>query len=125
MKKITKKKTIKKKSVKKVVVKKKSVKKIVKKIAKKIQPKLTIKPKKEKIIGKVTHYFSNIKVAVIKAKDAIKVGDEIHIKGGEIDFKQIVSSIQINHQAVKSAKKGQEFGMKTKKKVREGYVIYK
>ncbi len=82
--------------------------------------------KKEKPIGEVLHYFNNIKVAVIKFKEPIKVGETIKIIGGEnTDFKQKITSMQINHKKVVFIKKGQEVGMKLKEKVREGYKIFK
>jgi len=82
--------------------------------------------KKEKPIGEIKHYFNNIKVAVIKFKEPIKVGDTIRIKGGEeTDFKQKIASMQANHQKVALVKKGQEIGLKVKEKVREGYKVYK
>jgi len=33
--------------------------------------------------------------------------------------------MQIEHQTIKKAKKGQEVGIKTKEKVRDGYKVYK
>lgn len=82
--------------------------------------------KVKKAIGKITHYFSNIKVAVIKLSSPLKVGQEIRITGGqETDFEQKVGSMQIDHKEVKSAKKGASVGMKVKEKVREGYYVYK
>ena len=82
--------------------------------------------KAEKLIGKVTHYFSNIEVAVINLSSALKEGDDIRITGGEnTDFTQTVGSMQIDHEKVKSAKKGDSVGMKVDEKVREGYQVYK
>lgn len=82
--------------------------------------------KEEKPIGKITHYFSNIGVAVIDLENTLKEGDEIRITGGEnTDFTQTVGSMQIEHEEVKSAKKGDSVGMKVKEKVREGYNVYK
>jgi GTPase len=92
---------------------------IKKKLIKKIKT-------KEKLIGKITHYFSEIKVVVIKLKDTLKEGDEIRIVGGDdTDFNQKVQSMQIDHEKVKSAKKGKSIGLKIKKKAREGYLVYK
>jgi len=80
----------------------------------------------EKLVGKVTHFFSNIDVAVINLSGSLKEGDEIRIMGGEnTDFNQTVDSIQVDHKEVKSAKKGDEVGLKVKEKVREGYNVYK
>ena len=52
-------------------------------------------------VGKVTHYFTKISVAVIEVTDgSIKVGDKLHIKGHTTDFTQKVHSMQIEHEKV-------------------------
>jgi translation elongation factor EF-1alpha len=86
-----------------------------------------VKSKEEgKLIGKITHYFSNIEVAVIDLSSTLKEGDTIRITGGEnTDFTQEVDSMQIEHEKVKSAKKGDSVGMKVSEKVHEGYKVYK
>ncbi len=76
-------------------------------------------------IGKITHYFNKIGVAVVEVKDKIKVGDKIHIKGHTTDFTQIVKSMQINHKDVKEAKPGDSIGLKVEDRVREGDLVYK
>ncbi|MCX6721187.1 MAG: hypothetical protein NT026_01125 [Candidatus Staskawiczbacteria bacterium] len=82
--------------------------------------------KEGKLIGKVTHYFSNIEVAVIELSAPLKDGETIRIVGGEAtDFDQEVKSMQIDHKEVKSAKKGDSVGLKVKDKVHEGYKVYK
>lgn len=82
--------------------------------------------KKEKPIGKITHYFSKIEVAVITLSAPLKVGDTIRIAGGEAtDFEQEVESMQIDHKEVKSGKKGDSVGMKVNEKVHEGYKVFK
>jgi len=78
-----------------------------------------------KLIGKVTHYFGNIGVAVIELSDTLKVGDDIRIVGGEADFTQNVESMEIEHQKVKEAKKGESIGLRVNQKTREGYKVYK
>ncbi|MDP2741656.1 MAG: hypothetical protein Q8O66_03165 [bacterium] len=84
------------------------------------------KNKEGKLIGKITHYFSNIGVAVIDVSSPLKVGDTIRIVGGEdTDFNQTVDSIQVDKEKIKTAKKGDSVGLKTEKKVREGYIVYK
>jgi len=77
------------------------------------------------LVGKITHYFGNIKVAVIKLSDSLKIGDEIRIVGGETDFTQKVDSMEIEHKKIKEAKKGDSIGLKVSQKVREGYKVYK
>jgi len=83
-------------------------------------------PKEEKPIGRVTHYFSNIGVAVIDLSAPLKEGEIIRITGGQdTDFEQKVESMQIDHEEVKAAKKGDSVGMKVGVKVHEGYKVYK
>jgi len=78
-----------------------------------------------KLIGKVTHYFSKIGVAVIELSDVLKTGDIIRIIGGETDFEQTVDSMEIDRQKVEQAKSGDSVGLKVSQKVREGYKVYK
>jgi len=78
-----------------------------------------------KLIGEITHYFSNIGVAVIGLKDSLKRGDTIRIVGGEIDFTQSVGSMQIEHKEIDAAKAGDSVGTKVEQKVHEGYKVYK
>jgi putative protease len=79
-----------------------------------------------KLIGKITHYFDKIGVAVIELSDGLKVGDTIRIVGGETtDFEQTVDSMEMEHEKIEKAKKGDEVGMKVKEKAREGYKVYK
>jgi len=77
------------------------------------------------LIGKVSHYFGNIGVAVIDLSKTLKIGDTIRIAGGETDFTQQVESMEIDHKKVTAAKKGDSVGLKTNQKVREGYKVYK
>ncbi len=79
-----------------------------------------------KLIGKVTHYFNNIKVAVIELSAPLKIGDTIRIVGGQdTDFEQEVKSMEVEHKKIEKAKKGDSVGLKVKEKVREGYKVYK
>jgi putative protease len=80
----------------------------------------------EEEIGRVTHYFPKIGVAVIEVTaGSLKVGEAIHIKGHTSDFTQPVESLQQEHLSVPEAKKGGSFGMKVKEHVREGDRVYK
>jgi len=78
-----------------------------------------------KLIGKITHYFGKIGVAVIELSDTLKVGDTIRIVGGEADFTQNVDSMEIEHQKVEEAKAGESVGLRVDQKVKEGYSVYK
>ena len=82
-------------------------------------------PGEGKLIGKVSHYYNNIGVAIIEISAVLKAGDNIRIIGGEVDFEQIVESIEVDHKKVKAAKAGEMIGLKIGEKVREGYKAYK
>jgi len=79
----------------------------------------------EKHIGEVTHWYDKIQVAVLKLKSVLKVGDKLKIKHGEKEFEHTVDSMQVDHQPVESAKKGDEVAIKLLEKAREGALIYK
>ena len=65
-------------------------------------------------------------MAVVRLVSPLKDGDIIRVIGGqETDFQQEVKSMQIEHEEIKSAKKGDEVGMKIKEKVHEGYRVFK
>jgi putative protease len=80
----------------------------------------------KKLVGKVSHFFSKISVAVIDLVGELKTGDKISIEGANTGvFEQMVSSIQIEHEKVDSAGAGQSIGLKMDGKVREGDSVYK
>ncbi len=78
-----------------------------------------------KSIGRVSSYFSNIGVAAIDLTGKLKVGDKIRVKGSTTDFIQTVDSIQIEHESVKEASKGDSVGIKVQDKVRINDLVYK
>lgn len=78
-----------------------------------------------KEIGKITHFFDKISVAVIKLSAPVKVGDEIDVRGATTSFSQKIDSMQIEHNSIKAAKKGDAIGLKVKEKVRAGDKVYK
>jgi len=77
-------------------------------------------------IGVVSHYFDKIGVAAIEITDGkLTVGDTIHIKGHTSDFSTTITSIQIEHETVETAKKGDAIGIKVAEKVREHDKVFK
>lgn len=81
-----------------------------------------------KRVGTVTHHFGRIGVAVVKVEGVIAVGDQVEVRdksGEEVKFSQKVSSMQIEHENINEAKKGQEVGLKVDQEVKEGDLIYK
>jgi putative protease len=79
----------------------------------------------KKLVGKVTHYFTKIGVAVIELEDTLKVGDRISIEGATTNFEQEVESMQIEHTNVTEAKKGDSIGLKVVDRVRAGDLVFK
>lgn len=100
----------------------KKVKRVVKAKVEKTEKK---EEKKEgKAVGKIAHYFDQINVAVVEISGKLKVGDKIRIKGTTTDFEQKVDSMQIEHEQVKEAKKGDAVGMKVADRVRPNDLVY-
>ncbi len=79
----------------------------------------------KKLVGKVTHYYNKISVAIVELDDDIQHGDEISIEGPGTNIQQIVDSMQVEHKPVQMAHKGDAVGLKVKDKVRPGDVVYK
>ncbi len=77
----------------------------------------------EKEIGRISHFFPKINVAVIELSDELSVGDKIIIKGSTTNFEQIVDSMQIEHENVDRANAGQSVGLKVKDRVRENDIV--
>lgn len=78
----------------------------------------------EKRVGEVTHYYKRIGVAIVKVTGTLKVGDTIHIKGPTTDFEQQVESMEIEHEPIEAAKKGDLIGLKVNEKVRDTDAVY-
>lgn len=77
-------------------------------------------------VGSVSHYYDKIGVAVVELTGDLKVGDTIKFsRGGEELFIQKVSSMQMEHQSIDAAEKGQAIGLKTDKEVKDGAEVFK
>ncbi|MFA6215955.1 MAG: hypothetical protein WC768_05290 [Patescibacteria group bacterium] len=77
-----------------------------------------------KPIGKITHYFNKIGVAVLVLTSDLKVGDTIVIATAQGDFSQPVDSMQVEHSQVISAKAGDSVGLKVSQPVKVGDLAY-
>jgi len=79
----------------------------------------------EEEIGKITHYFSKLDVAVIELnKGKLEIGDTIHIKGHTTDFYQKIQSLQVEHKQVFEIEAGESAGLKVESPVREHDTVY-
>lgn len=75
-------------------------------------------------LGKVIHYYDKIGVAVVEILKPIKVGDSLKISGHDQEFTQTVTSMQIEHEVLQTAKKGQSIGLKVDRAVKEGDELF-
>ena len=78
----------------------------------------------EREVGKITHYYSNIGVAIVEVTDTVSVGDKIHVQGATSDFEQEIGSMQIEHDSVETAEAGQVIGLKVDEKTRDGDKVF-
>jgi len=76
-------------------------------------------------VGRITHFFSKISVAVLELTAPLAIGDRILVKGPSTDFEQVVESMQIEHKNIQRAEAGQNIGLKTVQHAREKDVVYK
>ncbi|MEM0372433.1 MAG: U32 family peptidase C-terminal domain-containing protein [archaeon] len=76
-------------------------------------------------VGKVTHFFNKISVAVVELKGTLRVGDTISIEGPNTNFTQSVGSMQVEHKNIEEAKAGESIGMKVDQPVKAGDLVFK
>jgi translation elongation factor EF-1alpha len=76
-------------------------------------------------VGEIIHYYDKIGVAVIKVLSSLKVGDRVKISGHDKEFEQAIVSLQVEHQNIDQAKKGDDVGVKLDQPVRNGDEVYK
>ncbi len=80
----------------------------------------------EQEIGYVSNYYKNISVAAIEITNGtVSVGDTLHILGNTTDCESTVDSMQIEHELVIEAKKGDSIGLQVPVKVRKKDKVYK
>jgi hypothetical protein len=77
-------------------------------------------------IGRVTHFYDKIGVAIVELDGPITVGEKVQfVRGGEDLFWQTIESIQVEHRKLNSAGRGETVGIITLEPVREGTEIFK
>jgi translation elongation factor EF-1alpha len=77
-----------------------------------------------KRVGKVTHFFDHLSVAVLTLTETIRVGDSLHFLGHGTDFMQTVSSMEIEHKSVQAAKPGDDVALKVEQRVRPNDAVF-
>jgi len=76
-------------------------------------------------VGRITHYYNHLNVAVLSLAGDLKVGDMIHILGHVTEFTQPVGSIEIEHHKVMSVKQGDDVAIQVVEPVREHDKVFK
>jgi hypothetical protein len=75
-------------------------------------------------IGKVTHYFDRLSVAVVQLQDDLYLDDWILIEGQRTELEQQVLSMQIDRQPIEKGSVGQEVAIKVDDVVHENDDVY-
>jgi len=104
--------------------KKKAARKKAAKKTKKTKPASAKSAKTQKPIGTVTHFYTHIKVAIVKFKKPVAVGASLRFKGATTDFEMTLKSMQYDHKPISRAPKNKQIGIKVSKRVREGDQVY-
>ncbi len=78
----------------------------------------------EEVIGNVSGYMGNAGVAAINLSGNLKVGNRIHIKGDETDFRFEITAMQVEGEDIKSANPGDHVGIRVPKRVRPKDIVY-
>ena len=76
-------------------------------------------------VGKITHFYDRIGVAVVVLSDDLKLGDTVHVVGRNTDINQQVQSMEIEHNKIQEGKKGQEVALALNAPARKGDKIFK
>ena len=79
----------------------------------------------KKLIGRITHYFPKISVAVVELSGDIAVGGRIRVEGATTSFEEVIDSMEIENKKVETATAGQSIGLKVKERVRLHDNVYK
>ena len=76
-------------------------------------------------IGKVTHYYSHLGVAVLELDEPLQLGDTVLFLGHTTELFQEVTSLEVSHHKIQAAMPGQEIAIKVIDAVRAGDLVYK
>ena len=76
-------------------------------------------------IGKVTHYYDHLHVAVLRLNEGLRTGDRLHIQGHSTDFTKKVTSMEVDHHTVTWVKPGDEVAIKVIEPAHEHDTVYR
>lgn len=75
-------------------------------------------------VGRITHYFDRIGVAVMLVEAELYIGDWILIQGPHTQIEQQVASMQIDRAPIEQALPGDDIGLKVIEPVQDGDEVY-
>jgi len=88
-------------------------------------PKMSvIPPANSVLLGRVEDYFAHINVIALTVKAPFSLGSKIHILGHTTNLEQTVDSMQIDHQAISTAKAKDAVGIKIQGRSRKGDYVF-
>ena len=76
-------------------------------------------------IGRVTHYYNHLNVAVLELTDGLKLGDKIHIVGHSTDLYERIASMEVNHHPIDWVDARQDVAIKVVEPVHEHDKVYR
>ena len=79
----------------------------------------------KELVGKITHYYGKIGVAIVELSATLKQGDRISIEKDPDSFEQVAESMQIENEPITEAKAGQAIGLKVEQPTKEGAQVFK
>lgn len=79
----------------------------------------------EERVGTVTHYFKEVDVGAIDLETVVEIGDVLHFSGHTTDFRQPITSMEVDHESVQVAGPGDEVAIRVEERVREGDEVYR
>ncbi len=75
-------------------------------------------------VGRITHYFDRIGVAVVLLEAELFVGDWILIEGPNTALEQQVTSMQVDRAPIEQAAPGDDIGLKVLEPVLVGDEVF-
>jgi putative protease len=76
------------------------------------------------LVGRVSHYYTDLGVAALKLEAPLHKGDHLHIAGRTTDLSLTLDSVEINRKKVEVAYAGDDVAMKVPSRVRPGDSVY-
>ena len=76
-------------------------------------------------IGRITHYYNHLNVAVLNLNDVLKLGDKIRIRGHATNLVERVASMEVDRRMAIWAKPGDDVTIKVNGPVHTHDVVYR